>query len=912
MARTLASATETEKEKVAGAFPRYILQVDFGGEVGIKYYSEELLHGPVLCEGRIDSWGELRLNAEPGKIGGFDQLTITFNDADRELRTLFETYPGVQNKIAYVYLWFDGTAWADKLVMFAGILTTPLSWTENNVQWSVSMKGLQEHFDKSIGRLISQDDFPEVNCSSCDGKMMPIVYGNPCKRVPACVIDRPGEGYLGSAFGQQDETVVIHDEASKLYFTTGSQITLIIGYPNNFESVVGSFANETSRFFNVTSRSSILYSGNVSGIYAAEGQRYIMINQSVLADPTFTLRGNPLWLNNGSGWYETMITTWDYQGSQVAIVQEPPDFTASSSTEFKIGSVAQTKFNWTPGAPVYELGTFKYLLNYLPSEEVVRIEALASSGSAGGGQTRDVFLTYNTNAYSVNLNDKSHNATIGRETDDPGLTTLTLNSPPTVYGFPEETIYATIKGIMNDEGDAIEDPADIMKHILESPFIGNIADEYINNDSFSLAASQVVTKMGFAIREEKKLNELISELAMQSNCIAFWDTGQIYLRYLESDYSNHQAVLNPDNVLNGSLSIEMTPVKDYPTEIVSKFRQAIPSPEQRLSRSSDEAIASFEKKRTEMDLWAYQYPTSVAIVTENWLLYRLKMNKLIKISSFLNCSHVQPGDVVLLNYADGNGGLVLDATYGRVRSISHRFGQVEQGTIDSIGMVVETNLWPSTVNVSTPEDQVCARIIGNAEDGGRGNPDFPSVGVPVTTTGEPTTTTTGEPTTTAPGTTVAPTTTASPFPAIWCGLPMTPGNPPVVNPGATCGLDFSDFVSDGCVSPETEAAFATNHTFGVADVVHTFFRQISFQKEIGIYGNITMNFGCYSPSHVSVGIIIIMYETHDPYGPEHIVTYELQTSAGGLWASGTADVNALPIPNLCGNIPETVDFTAGG
>lgn len=726
MSRTLTASATTEKNKTNGAFYHRILAIEFGGATGTKYYAEELLHGPVPCEGRIVDWGQMSLSATPGKVGGFDQLTITFEDSDRSLRSLFETFPGVQNKLAYVYMWFEGTDWdTDKIPLFAGVLSTPLSWSDQSVLWSISMKGLQEYFDKSIGHLIKQQDFSEVNCSECDGKIIPIVYGNPCRRVPACVIDRPGQGYLGQTFGPLDNALFIHDEAAKLYFTYGSAITLVVGTPGNYETVTGSFSSATTKTFTITDRSSWLASGTVSGIFATGGDRYVMINEIDLDDPSISRGGYPLWLNNGTGWRSMMVTYWSDQGSQIAIVQEPPDYTVDTSTQYVIGATPGFIPNWTVGTPVYEIGDYTYLLNYLPSKEVVRLEARGKSNAPGGGDQVDLFMEYSSSAYSVNLNNKAYNSALGRESGDDGVTTVTISSPPAKNGFSDNKVYATIKGIMNTDGDAMEDPAEVIKHLLTNEFLGNISTDFIDSSSFTDAASSIVTKFAFAIQEEKKLNELVSNLAQQANSLLFWDQGKASLKFIETSFSDHQLALTPSNVRADSIKVEMTPDKDLPTEMIAKFKQAIPSPEQRLSRTSDEAVTNFKEKKEEIDLWGYQLPTSVAKSTENWLAYKLLINRIITISTFLNGLHLQPGDVVILNYADGNGDLVFDGLYGRIRAIRHTAANIKNNTMEEIQLTIETNLWDFTINTATPLDEQCSQPVGVPQEGGRGEVPWP-------------------------------------------------------------------------------------------------------------------------------------------------------------------------------------------
>src|SRR5690606_15949384 len=120
------------------------------------------------------------------------------------------------------------------------------------------------------------------------------------------------------------------------------------------------------------------------------------------------------------------------------------------------------------------------------------------------------------------LNNQSYNEELGREDDDPGVTTLTISSSPTQNGFSDNKIYATIKGIVDDADNVLDDPASIIQHLLTNPFLGNISSDFIDADSFTAAAGSIVTKMAFANQEEKKLNELVSNLAQQANCLLFW------------------------------------------------------------------------------------------------------------------------------------------------------------------------------------------------------------------------------------------------------------------------------------------------------------------------------------------------------------------------------------------------------
>jgi hypothetical protein len=744
--RTFTSATATEVAKTNGAQPVYILQVDFPS--GTVYWSGEDLVSPVTAEGRILSWGELSLTAEPGQVGSIGDIRITVQDSDGFMRTQAAAQPGFQNVDATLYLWFRGTTWADdRIVLHSGVLTAPCEWDESSCTYSVSMKDRGHKHDKNIGTMMTAELFPEISCAACENELIPIVYGNPCNRVPCCVINRPGVAQLAAQLTSlpPSSTLTIDQGAAAANFAVGVPIDIIVGWPGRWELITGSFSSSDDTTFSITGRGSILAEGNIS-MYGSGGRLYVTVPAADLPDGGAAGRGGyPLLLQkDDSSWMAVMITHWWASGADIICCIKGDDMSVSIGNNYQILTRPNEIPVWPAGTQVTESGiygtsvgggTWTYICNAVPSEEVVRVEIRARVNVAGG-DSHVKWAELNPAYYSVNLNDTQFNANLGRDPSDPGVTTVTLDFSPVSLGMDNETIYVTLRGTTDDgteDGTALEDPADVIKDLMTNPYVGGLDSGLVNTTSFTAAASDITTKCSFAITDEKpKLMELCSDIAHQANCLLFWDEGKACLKYIGDPIDAGDSVYTITNANRQlmSLRLQEVDIKEYITELTGKFKRTCVDDDQRLIRSStvndntsidassDDANAAatdFGLQRKEIDFWAYQFPSSVAKATENWLKWHLHTNRRISVGLFFDALKLQPGDTVLFDIEDGNGNTVLD-TPARVTSVKTTLGSSRSGQMPRIDIECESQLFNYGVIVGVPSDDDCA---GQNTSGGR-------------------------------------------------------------------------------------------------------------------------------------------------------------------------------------------------
>ena len=154
MARIFTTPFNTETQKKTGARPRVLLSLELAS--GLKWYSTQTLTtaggDPVDTDGLIVSLGELAIDAQPGKSGGMGNIRLVLADPVRELMNDNTAQPGLQSREAQLYLWYEGTTWPDdRMLLFDGSLTTPMTWDEATAQTTLSMRGMEHFRDPSIG-----------------------------------------------------------------------------------------------------------------------------------------------------------------------------------------------------------------------------------------------------------------------------------------------------------------------------------------------------------------------------------------------------------------------------------------------------------------------------------------------------------------------------------------------------------------------------------------------------------------------------------------------------------------------------------------------------------------------------------------------------------------------------------------
>lgn len=705
--RTLTAAAATEAAKKTGASILRILEVEWGGETGSLYFSDQQLSSPIAAAAKVASWGTIVCEGRADSIGGYATTSVELIDVDYSLKTLFDTFPGPAAKKVYIHQFFEGTEWPDdRVTIFAGFISGDVEFDASTAVWKLSLKGLEKFFDKSLGTPLTRDKFPTIACTDNEGKIIPIVYGSSVKRVPSRLISMPGHAYLDGPVGIHATSLSLTKSCFEMGCTEGGSVSLLIGVVDLWEQFDGYFPSSSSGQFTITGRGSILAEGESPGPYGLEGKNYFLVNKSDLpgynaGNPTAelpSLAGYPFWFHDGTAWSSAfVIDQWIDNSDSIAVLIEPHGVEFGSGWSWKIGSQPGIIPQWPVSTPVQVIAPWVYAVSHLPSSGIDFVEVRTQMQTSGSGKGNMKYYALNSDRYTVALDNRSYNSLLGRDSSDAGITTVTISDPPVRHGF-EDAIFVTLSG-----PSAYSAPGDIIRHILVNPHLGNVPSALvkINNGVTDV-------ELSFAVTEEIKLHDLVSQLSYQGCCLLFWDQAGVYLNALTYPLDSAISSVNESSLQANSLSLSHSDLEAANTCALAKFRPTCVNPEVKFYRKSTGAVEAYGERRKEIDCWAIQDPTQIVKVIEFWLTYYLSQQRVVKFSCFLDKGLVlQPGDIVSISFQNGSEVRLLDDCSVRVTRTEHVLGNAQRNQAEVIKIEAEFSAWEFEIDDATADLSLC-------------------------------------------------------------------------------------------------------------------------------------------------------------------------------------------------------------
>lgn len=182
--------------------PYLVLEIQWGGAVGTKYYLDRLPDQfeasgdrcPMVIDSPlVVSWGEIGLTLKEMEIGTVDALTLRIaDDAGKVTRDLTGETPQ-QRKLVKIYRMFDHSSveWGtDEGCVFVGT-TKPFGWTESDNVVTIEVEDASRLLTRSLDCPASVAVFENVTPEYQD-RNIPTVWGR-AERVEAILVDAPWE-----------------------------------------------------------------------------------------------------------------------------------------------------------------------------------------------------------------------------------------------------------------------------------------------------------------------------------------------------------------------------------------------------------------------------------------------------------------------------------------------------------------------------------------------------------------------------------------------------------------------------------------------------------------------------------------------------------------------------------------------
>jgi hypothetical protein len=167
---------------------------------GSTLYDPQPANPPDACDVAAPRWyADRDVQGIPGKIiecGDLDNvvdvsgnnssqsLSVVLDDTDGSIKQIMDAHD-IHKRTVRVWQYFHGLDLADKFLLFAGKITTPISWSERDR--TVKFTILSQLEDKEVGFSAEEGQFPYLPADLV-GKAWPMIFGK-CLDVPALQVN---------------------------------------------------------------------------------------------------------------------------------------------------------------------------------------------------------------------------------------------------------------------------------------------------------------------------------------------------------------------------------------------------------------------------------------------------------------------------------------------------------------------------------------------------------------------------------------------------------------------------------------------------------------------------------------------------------------------------------------------------
>ena len=152
-----------------GNEPITIVEIDWVEGTTRSYADREVsnIPGRIIDIGNMDNVVNVSNNASS------QSLDVTIDDTDGSIKTIFDGHD-VHKRGARVYQYFEGLDLADKFLLFAGQVSSPIQWNERDR--TVKFTVLSQLEDREVGFSAEEGQFPYLPADLV-GKAWPMIFG---------------------------------------------------------------------------------------------------------------------------------------------------------------------------------------------------------------------------------------------------------------------------------------------------------------------------------------------------------------------------------------------------------------------------------------------------------------------------------------------------------------------------------------------------------------------------------------------------------------------------------------------------------------------------------------------------------------------------------------------------------------
>lgn len=179
--RNISPASLAKLATRLGTEPVCIVEVQWEKDGQRHTYSDKAVDG---VEGRILTIDTVEDVINVSKSGTSQSVSITLDDTDGQLKQIFNNVD-IHKKKVWLYQWFSGIPLSDKILLFVGIIASPVTWKEGDRTLSFSV--ISKSDDLEVGFSPEEGQFPSLP-QGIIGSVWPLIFGHVMK-LPAILVD---------------------------------------------------------------------------------------------------------------------------------------------------------------------------------------------------------------------------------------------------------------------------------------------------------------------------------------------------------------------------------------------------------------------------------------------------------------------------------------------------------------------------------------------------------------------------------------------------------------------------------------------------------------------------------------------------------------------------------------------------
>jgi hypothetical protein len=747
-----------------GNEPLVIIEVDWIEDNAPKLYADRDI-GSI--PGRIIEFGSLDNVIGVSESNSSQELAVTLDDTDGTIKEIINNND-IHKRSARVYQWFEGMDLDDRFLLFAGKISTPITWNERDRL--VGFTIISQLEDKEIGFSAEEGEFEWIP-KGLIGVTWPMAFGKvqdvPCMQFNDAVTGSTLCG-VGIVSGKEFHNAVSlggNDQA------IGVQLNQMNAQMSHLSAVADAYdrANPGGSYqpYSVkeqqcieqreairAQRDAIILNRFIQELCATEAR------SNTVEDPE-NEGCNPVRILGGEDFPQNIglnininggIFTGSFDGDLFTIVDrthplnEDKAENAYNSAVSKYCEAAPPYAEWDFQSEVpYGYGdifTPTQIRNYgwsvgtIPEQIRPATDKVAQHFWADAGSTVSIAdnepITYVVStipgtvlavkAYKTFANERklvnvptdlwyAETVNYGPVTAVQVVTTKPL-STITDQGW-ENDLYVTF------ESDVGPHTCDILEYLID-----NYTDLTYDSASFTAIRTKLDPfPMNFPILDRKNALTVLQEIAFQARCALWLTNGVFYIKYLPEEPTSNATITLSELDAEKGVGVEFTSTEDLITKMIVTWRISwAPGEENKIILRHN--VKKYGTQEGQFNFYAFNQPDIVLKAATFWLIRKSNTWKRASFKSYLTLLNIETFDTVTLDFGTdyvSNGAIkavVEEATYN---SDDQTIDFVCLVPIKSGEMTEYKFFWPSQISVDEEFPTAEERAAGFAGGDGIGS-----------------------------------------------------------------------------------------------------------------------------------------------------------------------------------------------